>query len=70
MNSANYPSIREMIRRANKDPDAASCFVSGSNFEDGCDGMVIIVKGAKNAFKARNLLANHGLLEINNGIPK
>lgn len=61
--------LREMISRANKDADAASYFVNGESWDD-CDGVVIIVKGREDAFRACNILANHGMSTPGKPIPQ
>lgn len=54
-------TLKELIEKANQDSDAASCFVNGESWEH-CDGVVIVVKGREDAFRAANILANAGML--------
>lgn len=60
-NKKYLPGRDVMIAMAEKDTDAATCFVAGENWET-AGGCIIVVKGREEAFKARNLLANAGLL--------
>lgn len=53
-------SLQELIEKANQDSDAASCFVNGEDWEH-CDGVIIVVKGIGEAFRAANILANAGM---------
>ena len=53
-------TLKELIEKANQDSDAASCFVNGEDWEH-CDGVVIVVKGRDEAFRAANILANAGM---------
>jgi hypothetical protein len=57
-------SLRKLCARANADTDPVSIFMLGDKLEE-YTGAIIIVKGGANAFKARNILANAGMVDIN-----
>ena len=55
------PSLATLIRHANEDSDAASCFVFGTDWEH-AQGAIIIIKGRGAAELAVDVLEEHHLL--------
>lgn len=67
MNASHFPSVRDMVKRAKADKDPVSCFVDGGDWEV-ATGMIVVIKERDVAFKVRNILANAGLLDVQNKI--
>lgn len=62
-------TVRQLVRRANKDPDAASLHYFGEN-EDDYDGAFLILKGKANTAKLKQFLIEYGYLTPGKRVPE